>query len=433
VFLATVGLLLWLNWQLFLVSLIVVPLQFYGIYKVRPLMVEETRKVRELNAEISSFLVESLSAIKFIKQFTVEHLQLGKLGALGERFVQIVTRFEMLGYIGSTASTATAFLGGTLTTLYGGYLVIQGQMTIGSLVAFSAYQSRAFSPLQVLMDLYLRIERAGVSLARIFEFLDIEKEHEEWEGKQLPVVHGEIEFHQVSFAYEANQPVLRDVSFRVPAGGRVTILGPSGTGKTTVIDLLTKLYEPTSGTILLDGHNLKDLDPLWLRGQIVVISHEPFLFHASLLENLRCASPEASPEEVTAAAEAVGLHEFVLSLPGGYDSIIGERGARLSAGQKQRIALARAILKHPKVLILDEAMSGLDVTSEADVRETLERLMAGRTTITVTHRISSLRQDDPVIVLEKGQVVCEGRYGDLAALPSSVRITLLEEEAQPAK
>jgi ATP-binding cassette subfamily B protein len=433
VFLATVGFLLWLNWQLFLVSLIVVPLQFYGIYKVRPLMVEETRKVRELNAEISSFLVESLSAIKFIKQFTVEHLQLGKLGALGERFVQIVTRFEMLGYIGSTASTATAFLGGTLTTLYGGYLVIQGQMTIGSLVAFSAYQSRAFSPLQVLMDLYLRIERAGVSLARIFEFLDIEKEHEEWEGKQLPVVHGEIEFHQVSFAYEANQPVLRDVSFRVPAGGRVTILGPSGTGKTTVIDLLTKLYEPTSGTILLDGHNLKDLDPLWLRGQIVVISHEPFLFHASLLENLRCASPEASPEEVTAAAEAVGLHEFVLSLPGGYDSIIGERGARLSAGQKQRIALARAILKHPKVLILDEAMSGLDVTSEADVRETLERLMAGRTTITVTHRISSLRQDDPVIVLEKGQVVCEGRYGDLAALPSSVRITLLEEEAQPAK
>ncbi len=433
VFLATVGFLIWLNWQLFLVSLIVVPVQFYGIYKVRPLMVEETRKVRELNAELSSFLVESLSAIKFIKQFAVEHLQLGKLGALGERFVQIVTRFEMLGYIGSTASTATAFLGGTLTTLYGGYLVIQGQMTIGSLVAFSAYQSRAFSPLQVLMDLYLRIERAGVSLARIFEFLDIEKEHEEREGKQLPGVHGEIEFHQVSFAYEANQPVLRDVSFCLPAGGRLTILGPSGTGKTTVIDLLTRLYEPTKGAILLDGHNLTDLDPLWLRGQIVVISHEPFLFHASLLENLRYASPEASLEEVTTAAETVGLHEFALSLLDGYDSIIGERGARLSAGQKQRIALARAVLKHPKVLVLDEAMSGLDVTSEADVRETLEKLMGGRTTITVTHRMSSLRQDDPVIVLEKGQVVWEGRYGDLAALPSSVRITLLEEEAQPAK
>jgi ABC-type bacteriocin/lantibiotic exporter with double-glycine peptidase domain len=380
-------------------------------------------------------LVESLSAIKFIKQFAVEHLQLGKLGGLGERFVQIVTRFEMLGYIGSTASTATAFLGGTLTTLYGGYLVIQGQMTIGSLVAFSAYQSRAFSPLQVLMDLYLRIERAGVSLARIFEFLDIEKEHEEREGqgKQLPVVHGAVEFRQVSFAYEANQPVLRDVSFCLPAGGRLTILGPSGTGKTTVIDLLTRLYEPTKGAILLDGHNLKDLDPLWLRGQIVVISHEPFLFHASLLENLRYASPEASLEEVTTAAETVGLHEFALSLLDGYDSIIGERGARLSAGQKQRIALARAVLKHPKVLVLDEAMSGLDVTSEADVRETLEKLMGGRTTITVTHRMSSLRQDDPVIVLEKGQVVWEGRYGDLAALPSSVRITLLEEEAQPAK
>lgn len=173
VLLATVAFLLWLNWQLFLLSLIVVPFQFYGIVKVRPLMVDETRKVRELNASLSSFLVESLSAIKFIKLFTRETLQLSKLGALGEKFVGIVTRFEMLAYLGSTVSTATAFIGGALTTLYGGYLVIPGEMTIGALIAFTSYQSRAFSPLQALMDLYLWIERAGVSLERIFEFVEL--------------------------------------------------------------------------------------------------------------------------------------------------------------------------------------------------------------------------------------------------------------------
>ncbi|MBI3300746.1 MAG: ABC transporter ATP-binding protein, partial [Deltaproteobacteria bacterium] len=432
VLLATVGFLVWLNWQLFVVSLLVVPLQLYGVSKVRPLMVDETRKVRELNAAISSFLVESLSAIKFIKLFTAERVQLGRLGVLGEKFVSIVTRFEMLGYLGSTASTATTFLGGALTTLYGGYLVIQGQMTIGGLVAFSAYQSRAFSPLQALMDLYLRIERAGVSLARIFEFLDLGKEQEEQtqKGLRLPDLRGEVEFRGVSFAYDGGEPVLRDVSFRAPAGGRLTILGPSGTGKTTVTDLLARLYEPSGGLILLDGYDLRDCDLAWLRSQVVVVSHEPFLFHASLGENLRYASPEASLEEVTAAARAVGLHEFIASLPGGYDTLAGERGARLSAGQKQRIALARAALKRPKILVLDEALSGLDVVSEAGVREALEMLMAGRTTIMVTHRLSSLHEDDTVIVLDQGRVVWEGQYGDMATLPGDMRATLREWEGQ---
>jgi len=430
VLLATVGFLVWLNWKLFAVSLLVVPLQLYGVYKVRPLMVDETRQVRELNAAISSFLVESLSAIKFVKLFTAEGVQLRRLGGLGEKFVAIVTRFEMLGYLGSTASTATTFLGGALTTLYGGYLVIQGQMTIGGLIAFSAYQSRAFSPLQVLMDLYLRIERAGVSLDRIFEFLDLGREQAEQAGQglRLPDLRGEIAFQDVSFAYTANEPVLHEVSFPAPAGGRLTILGPSGTGKTTVADLLARLYEPDSGVILLDGHDLRDYDLAWLRSQIVIVSHEPFLFHASLAENLRYASPEASLQEVTAAAKAVGLHEFIASLPQGYDTVVGERGARLSAGQKQRIALARAVLKRPQILVLDEALSGLDMVSEAGVREALDALMAGRTTITVTHRLSSLREDDAVIVLDKGRVVWEGRYGELAALPAGMRATLREWE-----
>lgn len=434
VLLATVGFLLWLNWQLFIVSLVVVPLQLYGISKVRPLMVDETRRVRELNATISSFLVESLSAIKFIKLFAAEGVQLQRLGILGEKFVGVVTRFEMLGYLGSTTSTATTFLGGALTTLYGGYLVIQGQMSIGGLIAFSAYQARAFSPIQALMDLYLRIERAGVSLDRIFEFLDLGKEQEEQRGKglRLPDLRGEVEFRQVSFAYEPDEPILREVSFHVPAGGQLMILGPSGTGKTTVADLLARLYEPDSGTILLDGYDLRDYDLAWLRSQVVIVSHEPYLFHASLAENLRYANPEASAEEVTTAARAVDLHEFITSLPQGYDTLVGERGARLSAGQRQRIALARAVLKQPRILVLDEALSGLDMVSEASVRQALAALMAGRTTIMVTHRLSSLHEDDTVIVLDRGQVVWEGLYGDLAASSGEIRATLREWERQAA-
>ncbi|MCS6924435.1 MAG: ABC transporter ATP-binding protein/permease [Candidatus Binatia bacterium] len=432
VLVATIGFLLWLHWQLFLVSLLVVPLQLYAIVRTRPQIVRETQRVRELNADMGSFLVESLSAIKFIKQFAAEQVQLEKLGRLGERFVRAVTRYEMLGYVGSTASTATAFLGGILVTLYGGYLVIQGQMTVGSLIAFTAYQSRVFSPLQVLLDLYLRIARAGVSLERIFEFLDLDTEREPHAGHgiRLPRVRGALEFRAVSFAYDGNAPILSNLDLTVPAGGRVTILGLSGTGKTTLVDLLVRLYDPTSGTILLDGYDVRDLDLGWLRSQVTVVGHEPFLFHASVLENLRYAKPEASLPEVIGAARAVGLHDFLCSLPDGYDTVVGERGMRLSAGQKQRVALARAVLRQPAVLVLDEALSGLDVVSEASIRDTIETLLSGRTIITVTHRLSSVRPDDTVVILEQGRVRWEGRYGDLAAVPGDLRSVLRAWEGQ---
>ena len=415
VLVATVGFLLWLNWQLFLVASLVVPLQVWGVLWVRPFLVKITQRVREQNAEISSFLVESLSGIKFIKLFGVEKIQAGKLATLGEKFISTVVRFEMLAYLGSTATTATTFLGGVITFLYGGYLVITGSMSIGSLVAFSAYQSRAFSPLQALMDLYLRIERAGVSLDRIFEFLDVAGEEEERPGGSLvlPSLKGEIGFHQVSFAYEAAEPVLKNVSFRIPAGERLAILGPSGTGKTTVADLLVRLYDPQAGTITIDDHDIREFNLAGLRSQVVVVSHEPYLFHATLEENIKYANPEASREQVMEAARAAYIHDFIASLPQGYNTLVGERGARLSAGQKQRIALARAVLKQPRILVLDEAMSALDVISEEHVRMALEELMAGRTTIVITHRLSSVQDFAHIIILNRGQVVWQGRYADL--------------------
>lgn len=420
---ASVGFLVWLEWRLFLVSLAVVPLQIYGIRKVQPRLVAATRRVRELNASISSFLVESLSAVKFVKQFGAETVQLDRLARLGRDFVHTVTRYEMVGYVGSTTTGAASFLGGALVTVYGGYLVIDGQLSIGSLVAFTAYQSRALGPIQVLMDLYLRIERAGVSVDRVFEFLDLGEGYRESAGgtRRLGAVRGDVEFRNVTFGYRTGEPVLHGLNFRVPAGQRLTILGPSGVGKSTLVDLLIRLYEPDAGSILLDGHDVRDLDTTWLRQQVVVLGHEPVLFNASVFENVRYASPQASRGEVARVLETVGLHDYVTRLPNGYDTLLGERGARLSAGQRQRVALARALLKNPSVLVLDEAVSGLDAESEADIRAALAAAMRDRTTLVVTHRLTSLRLDDAVLALTKGHVAWQGCYRDLTQRPEILR------------
>jgi ATP-binding cassette subfamily B protein len=410
---AATGFLLWLNWKLFLLSLTLVPLQLYGVMKFRPLIVKQTRAVRELNAEISSFLVESLSAIRFIKLFVAEKIQHLRLSALGDAFVKAVTRLEMLSYLGASASTSSTVLGSALVMLYGGYLVIERQMTIGALVAFSAYQARAFNPLQALIDLYLRVQRAGVSVDRIFEFLDLPTESDGATGKvQLPEVRGEIEFRHVSFSHDPAVPILGDLSFKIPAGGRLTIVGPSGAGKTSIVDLMARLIEPGAGTILLDGHDVRTFDLAWLRSQLVVTGHQAFVFHAPMIENLRYACPEASPEQVIAAARAAGLHDFISSLPDGYNNPVGEHGATLSDGQRQRISIARALLKDPKILVLDEALSALDVASEAEIRAAVERALPGRTVIMITHRVSSIRPDDQVMVLDQGRVLWSGRYGD---------------------
>jgi ATP-binding cassette, subfamily B, bacterial len=410
---AATGFLLWLNWRLFLLSLTLVPLQLYGVMKFRPLIVNQTRAVRELNAEISSFLVESLSAIRFIKLFVAEKIQHVRLSALGAAFVKAVTRLEMLSYLGASASTSSTVLGSALVMLYGGYLVIEREMTIGALVAFSAYQARAFNPLQALIDLYLRVQRAGVSVDRIFEFLDLPTESDSATGKvRLPEVRGEIEFRHVSFSHDPALLILDDLSFNIPAGGRLTIVGPSGAGKTSIVDLMARLIDPGTGSILLDGHDLRAFDLAWLRSQLVVTGHQAFVFHAPMIENLRYACPEASLEQVIAAARAAGLHDFISSLPGGYNNPVGEHGATLSDGQRQRISIARALLKDPKILVLDEALSALDVASEAEIRAAVERALPGRTVIMITHRVSSIRQDDQVMVLDQGRVAWSGRYGD---------------------
>jgi ATP-binding cassette subfamily B protein len=283
-----------------------------------------------------------------------------------------------------TAATAAIFL-------YGGKLVIDGRLTTGSLVALMAYHLRLLAPVQNLMSLYSNLVSGGVSLTRVWELFDVKTEVLERPGAtQLKEPRGEIEFDRVSFRY-GEHGVLQELSFRVPAGGICAIVGPSGAGKSTIADLLVRFYDPDSGAIRIDGRDLRDLTLASVRQSIALLDQTPYLYHGSVQENLRYAKPDATDEEIVDAARAAAIHDRILALPEGYDTVIAERGQTLSAGERQRIALARVILANPKVLVLDEPTSALDEANERAISETLLQVAQGRTTILITHRPSLAR------------------------------------------
>ncbi len=259
---------------------------------------------------------------------------------------------------------------------YGGYLVIEGSLTIGSLVAFTIYQGRVFGPLQGLMDGFLTMQKSKVALTRVKEILDVEPAFIENGDVALEegLLKGDIDFKRIFFAYEKEEPILRDLSFHIPAGKVTAIVGPSGVGKTTICHLVMRLFDPVDGRIMLDGTDLRRFKLQWLRKQIGLVSQEPFLFHSTVLENIRFANPEADDATVIEAAKAACIHDYIRTLPEGYDTVVGDRGVRLSGGQKQRVSIARAMLMSPKILILDEATAFLDETVEAYLKPSPSRL-----------------------------------------------------------
>jgi len=283
-----------------------------------------------------------------------------------------------------TLSTAVMFL-------YGGKLVIDGAITTGALVAILAYHMRLLAPVQNMMSLYTNLVSGGVALSRVWELFDTKAEITDRPGsRSLAAVRGDIEFERVSFAY-AGDAVLNDLSFRVQAGSICAILGPSGAGKSTLADLLIRFYDPDTGAIRIDGRDLRDLPLSELRHWIMLVDQSPYLFQASVRENLAYARPDATDAEIRDAASAANIHQRILELPDGYDTIIAERGQTLSAGERQRIALARVLLANPKVLVLDEPTSALDEANERAIAETLVRVADGRTAILITHRNSLAR------------------------------------------
>lgn len=310
-----------------------------------------------------------------------------------------------------------AAIGPALIYWYGGHLIIDGALTVGTVVAFVAFLGRLYGPLSSLANAHVSVMGALAVFDRLFKVMDqTPSVQEKPDAVTLDTVQGHLVVERVSFAYRPDQPLLEDVSFEARPGQFVALVGPSGSGKTSLTYLISRFYDPTAGCVRLDGHDLRDVTMESLDAQLATVTQEPFLFHTSLRENLRYAKADATDAEIEAACRAAHIHDVIAALPDGYDTVVGERGYRLSGGERQRIALARVILKAPKVLILDEATASLDSRSEALIQRALVPLMQGRTTIAVAHRLSTIQHADLILVFDKGRVVERGTHSELLAL-----------------
>ena len=417
VFLAgAVAILIILDPVLFVVSLAVLPLSAFALVKYRRRLEDTIAVVRDRSATIGTFLIEALQGMRLVVSHNAQEREAARFRERNDGFVDALMRMRRLTYLSGGVPGLLLAAGSGLVFLVGGWRVIEGTITMGTLVAFVAYQMRLLGPVQGLMGLYASVATARVSLRRVHEILDTAPEVTEAEHPtDLPSARGEIDFEDVTFTFERGGPVLDGVRLAIGAGERVAIVGASGGGKSTIADLLVRQLDPTAGRILLDGHNLRDLKLADLRRHVVVVDQDPFIFNSTVTENIRYARPDAAAADVVAAARAAGLGELLDRLPQGIDTPVGERGRALSAGERQRVAVARAFLADPAVLVLDEATGAVDPAMEAQVVSGYEAVMRGRTTIVISHRLEPARRADRVVVLQYGRIVEDGPADALAA------------------
>lgn len=415
----TMGILFALDWKLAIISMIILPLfvlPVKKVSKVRKQLRSETQKVR---SDIAAQLGESfgISGALLTRIFGRERQQEAEFTAMNQKVMDLELRLNLVGRWFGMATNTLGPLGTAIIYLYGGYSVVTGSMTLGAIVAFAAYLGRLYMPVGTLLNLQVELATALGVFQRIFEYQDMVPDVlDALDARSLTQVVGRVAYKQVSFAYKPGQYALRDVTFDAQPGEMVALVGPSGAGKSTLIGMIARLYDPTAGVVEVDGVNVRDVQLASLRSQIAYVTQESFLFHATIGDNLRFAKADASAEEMEAACRQAYIHDFIVSLPEGYDTMVGERGHRLSGGERQRIAIARAILKRPRILILDEATSHLDSESESYVQAALEELMQGRTTLVIAHRLSTVLAADHILVIEAGSVVERGTHSELLAL-----------------
>jgi ATP-binding cassette subfamily B protein len=397
----------WLDVRLAVVALAVVPLSVWALSRTRTELAARVQRVREASAALGSFLIETLQAVRLVVTSNAQTREADAFGRRNAAFVDALMSMQLWSYLSGSVPGALLSLGHAAVFVYGGHRVIDGSLTLGTFVAFVAYQMRVLQPVQALMGLYSNLATVQVSLARVHTLLDTAPDVvERTAAVRLPRVEGAIAFTDVSVDLGRGQ-VLQSVSFSVAPGEQLALVGPSGSGKSTIADLLLRLFDPDEGTVTLDGHDLRDVALDDLRRHVVLVDQEPFVFHTSVAENIRYAYPDATDEEVRDAARAAGLDGFIARLRDGYATVVGERGAALSAGERQRIAIARALLVNPSVLVLDEPTAALDPATERQVADGYDRIMRGRTTILITHRPTLAARADRVLTLGLDGVIVE--------------------------
>ena len=419
----TAVILIVLDAELALLTFLVFPVLAIGSLAFRIVSADAYRLTREKVAAITAYLQETLSGIRVVRSFAQEERHLERFAELNDenREANMKTVNLNAAYFPSVELLSGLATAGIL--LYGGIQAINGDVTVGVLVAFIAALNNFFDPIQSLSQFYTTYQAGMAALDKIFELLDEEPELRDAPGAvELGRIRGEIEFDDVVFSYGIKGPpttpaaeALCHINLHVPPGQTVALVGATGAGKSTMAKLMARFYDPTSGRVLVDGHDLREVTAASLRSQMGVVPQEAFLFSGTIGENIAFGRADATPEEVEAAARAVGAHEFIAALEHGYDTPTGERGAQLSAGQRQLVAFARALIADPRILVLDEATSNVDIRTESRIEAGLRRLLAGRTAIVIAHRLSTIQRAGRIVVLDHGRIVEQGTHEELLA------------------
>jgi ABC-type multidrug transport system fused ATPase/permease subunit len=403
-----------LDWRLALATLAVIPLMSIATVIFRVRSTRAYRAVRERLGLVTATLAEDIAGMRMVQAFTRERQNIENFRAVAERYREsnmqtVVLNGWYFPFVDLLSSIALAVVLG-----YGGHLYFQGSVTLGTLFAFMLYVQNFFDPVQQLSQLYNTFLSATAALDKIMDVLDEDPTVLDEPGAiALPQVQGHVRFEDVRFSYGTGPEVLHGLDLEIPPGTTVALVGHTGAGKSTIAKLLARFYDPTSGQITIDGYDLRDVTQSSLRRQLGIVPQEGFLFAGTVTENIAFGRPDAAPEDVVRAAQAVGAHEFIMRLEDGYETQLQERGSRLSLGQRQLVALARALLADPRILILDEATSSVDIGTERKIEQALRLLLAGRTAFIIAHRLSTIRDADLIVVLEHGQIVEQGSHDEL--------------------